>query len=129
MPRSSQNLRSSQVPLETANEYEMRRVLLIPAGASPVDPGLACLLMNEYVWESGYPLIVGKTRQGLLQEFWRHYYGASAEMFVPPDQLLELHNDIMAAIPCAPARCRCCAFSATSGGCACRPMAKARACR
>ncbi|CAB5712603.1 Uncharacterised protein [Delftia tsuruhatensis] len=77
----------------------MRRVLLIPAGASPVDPGLACLLMNEYVWESGYPLIVGKTRQGLLQEFWRHYYGASAEMFVPPDQLLELHNDIMAAIP------------------------------
>jgi hypothetical protein len=55
--------------------------------------------MDEQVWENGYPLVVGKARQGLLQDFWRLYYGESAEMFVSYDQLLELHNDIMAAIP------------------------------
>src|SRR5260370_16837132 len=26
------------------------------------------------VWENGYPLVVGKARHGLLQDFWRHYY-------------------------------------------------------
>jgi len=77
----------------------MRRVLLIPAGARPIDPGLSSLSMDDSVWENGYPMIVGKNRHGLLQDFWRHYYGASAEMFIPADQLLELHNDIMAAIP------------------------------
>jgi len=78
---------------------DMRRVLLVPAGARPVDPGLNSLSMDEQVWENGYPLVVGKARHGLLQAFWRHYYGASAEMFVASDQLLELHNDIMATIP------------------------------
>ncbi|ABX37001.1 hypothetical protein DR66_4472 [Delftia acidovorans] len=78
---------------------DMRRVLLIPASARPVDPGLASLSMDAQVWENGYPLVVGKARHGLLQDFWRHYYGESAAMFVAADQLLELHNDIMAAIP------------------------------
>ncbi len=78
---------------------DMRRVLLVPAGARPVDPGLNSLSMDEQVWENGYPLVVGKAPHGLLQDFWRHYYGASAEMFVASDQLLELHSDIMAAIP------------------------------
>src|SRR3989475_9435933 len=74
---------------------DMRRVLLIPASARPVDPGLASLSMDAQVWENGYPLVVGKARHGLLQDFWRHYYGESAAMFVAADQLLELHNDIM----------------------------------
>lgn len=55
--------------------------------------------MDEEVWESGYSLVIDKRRQGLLQDFWRHYDGASAEMFLSGHRLLELHNDIMTVAP------------------------------
>ncbi len=55
--------------------------------------------MDEDVWEIGYPLVIDKRRQGLLQDIWRHCDKAPAEMFFSGHRLLELHNDIMAVTP------------------------------
>lgn len=77
----------------------MRRVVLIPAGARPDTPGLRFLPMDEQVWESGYPLVVGKMQQGLLQDFWRHHYSSCPEIFVCGALLLQMHNDILTVMP------------------------------
>ncbi|WP_280192383.1 hypothetical protein [Delftia sp. PS-11] len=77
----------------------MRRILLIPAGGRPDTPGLRSLPMDEHVWQRGYPLVVGKMQQGLLQDFWRHHYRNCPELPVCGSGLLELHNDILAVMP------------------------------
>jgi hypothetical protein len=77
----------------------MRRVFLVPPGARPEDPGVDCLPMDEEVWERGYTLVIDEVKRGLLQDFWKNYYGASAEMAMSGDRLMELRKDIMAITP------------------------------
>jgi len=55
--------------------------------------------MDESVWEDGYSLVIDELKDGALQKFWKHYYGASAEMVVSGHHLIELSKDIMAAVP------------------------------
>jgi hypothetical protein len=74
-------------------------VLLVPAGAQLEDPRVTCLPMEERVWESGYTLVIDEVKRGLLQDFWKHYYGSSAEMDVSGVQLMEFRKDIMAITP------------------------------
>ena len=78
---------------------DTRRVLLVPAGAQLEDPRVTCLPMEERVWESGYTLVIDEVKRGLLQDFWKHYYGSSAEMDVSGVQLMEFRKDIMAITP------------------------------
>jgi hypothetical protein len=77
----------------------MRQVLVIATDARPEGAELDKLFMEEYIWECGYPLLIGKSGTGVLQDFWKHYHGRPAEMFLSSHGLLELHNDILTAIP------------------------------
>ena len=65
----------------------------------PETPGLPSLPMDESIWEDGYSLVIDELKQGVLQKFWKHYYGASAEMVVSGDGLAVLRKDILAAVP------------------------------
>jgi len=76
----------------------MRRIIQVPGGGRPETPGLPSLPMDESVWEDGYSLIIDELKEGALQRFWKHYYGASAEMVVSGDDLIALRKDIMAAV-------------------------------
>jgi hypothetical protein len=87
------------LPIAANSEIEMRRIILVPEGERPEAPGLACLPMDEAVWEDGYSLVVNEMSRGMLQVFWKHYYGASAEMVVSGDPLTELRKDILAVTP------------------------------
>jgi hypothetical protein len=78
---------------------DTRRVLLVPPGARLEDPDVTCLPMDENVWESGYSLVIDELKRGLLQDFWKYYYGSSAEMAVSGVQLMEFRKDIMAVTP------------------------------
>ncbi len=84
---------------EGAMSMDVRRVLLVPPGARLEDPRVTCLPMEERVWESGYTLVIDEVKRGLLQDFWKHYYGSSAEMDVSGVQLMEFRKDIMAVTP------------------------------
>ncbi|NVM86501.1 hypothetical protein FHT32_000124 [Variovorax sp. SG517] len=76
-----------------------RRVFMVPPGARLEDPDVDCLPMAETVWERGYTLVIDEVKRGLLQDFWKNYYGASAEMAMSGNRLMELRKDIMAITP------------------------------
>lgn len=94
----SLHFRNSPVPLAHAVN-PMRRVLLISSDHSSLQQATAVLPMDECVWETGYPLIMHPAACGMLQAFWQHYYGASAELQLSGEKLLEFRTDIMAALP------------------------------
>ena len=77
----------------------MRRIILVPDGVKPETPGLSALPMDESIWEDGYSLVIDELQHGTLQKFWKHYYGASAEMVIAGPALTEFRNDVMAATP------------------------------
>jgi hypothetical protein len=77
----------------------MRRIIQVPEGVRPETPDLPSLPMDESVWEDGYSLVIDELKDGALQRFWKHYYGASAEMVVSGHDLIALRKDIMAAVP------------------------------
>ncbi|KQU89130.1 hypothetical protein ASC78_22955 [Variovorax sp. Root318D1] len=77
----------------------MRRIIQAPEGMEPETPGLPSLPMDESIWEDGYSLVIDELKQGALQKFWKHYYGASAEMVLSGDDLAALRKDIMAVVP------------------------------
>ena len=55
--------------------------------------------MAESVWEDGYSLVIDELADGTLQTFWKHYYGASAEMVVSGPALTVFRKEIMAVAP------------------------------
>ena len=65
----------------------------------PDTPDLPSLSMDESIWEDGYSLVIDELKQGVLQKFWKHYYGASAEMVVSGHELTAFRKEIMAAVP------------------------------
>ncbi|MDQ0570515.1 hypothetical protein QFZ42_002349 [Variovorax paradoxus] len=77
----------------------MRRIIQVPEGVRPETPDLPSLSMDESVWEDGYSLVIDELAHGALQTFWKHYYGASAEMVISGQQLAEFRKEIMAAAP------------------------------
>jgi hypothetical protein len=83
----------------TVERVAMRRVCLVPQGGRLEDPQVDCLPMEEAVWERGYTLVIDEVKRGLLQDFWKNYYGASAEMAMSGNRLMELRKDIMAITP------------------------------
>lgn len=86
-------------PQAVAERVAMRRVLLVPQGRRLGDPDLDCLPMDAEVWERGYTLVIDEVKRGVLQDFWRHYYGTSAEMAMSGNRLMEFRKDIMAITP------------------------------
>lgn len=77
----------------------MRRIIQVPEGERPDAPGLGVLEMDESVWEDGYSLVVDELEQGPLQTFWKHYYGASAEMVIAGAALARLRKELLAVAP------------------------------
>lgn len=77
----------------------MRRIILAPDGTRPHTPNLPSLPMEESVWEDGYSLVIDEQETGTLQTFWKHYYGASAEMVISGPALTAFRKDIMAVAP------------------------------
>ncbi len=77
----------------------MRRIVQVPDGVRPDTPGLPVLAMDESVWEDGYALVIDELEQGTLQTFWKHYYGASAEMVIAGPALAGLRKELLAVAP------------------------------
>ncbi|WP_235505934.1 hypothetical protein [Variovorax sp. Root411] len=92
----SQAMRPQQAAVE---RVATRRVFLVPPGARLHDPNVDCLAMDEEVWERGYSLVIDEVKRGPLQDFWKHYYGTSAEMAMSGNGLMEFRKDIMAITP------------------------------
>ena len=74
----------------TVERVAMRRVCLVPRGARLEDPQVDCLPMEESVWERGYTLVIDEVKRGVLQDFWKNYYGAAAEMAMSSNQVVPL---------------------------------------
>jgi hypothetical protein len=77
----------------------MRRIIQVPEGVGPDMPGLHSLSMDETVWEDGYSLVIDELDSGTLQTFWKHYYGASAEMVIAGREVAVFRKEIMAVAP------------------------------
>lgn len=77
----------------------MRRIIQVPEGVGPEMPGLLSLAMDEIVWEDGYSLVIDELDNGTLQTFWKHYYGASAEMVIAGRELAMFRKEILAVAP------------------------------
>lgn len=88
----------------------MRRIILVPDGGKPETPGLPALAMEESVWEDGYSLVIDELESSRLQTFWRHYYGASAEMVVPGTALAAFRKELLAVAPTCAAKPEVMAF-------------------
>jgi hypothetical protein len=72
----------------------MKRLSLEPITQEVQDSVLNELCLPEHLWESAYQGVTQQcAEESPLHAFWKHYYGASAEMEVNGQDLLKLYED------------------------------------